>query len=82
MSRTLKKLRITEHSSFRAQLVEVGSEAPTALSEGLGADEEPLVPVQLYMPLSDARRFGGLLYEWMEIKVFTASLEPDPKEVP
>jgi hypothetical protein len=82
MSQSLKTLRITEQETFRAQLTEVGSQAPTYISEGLAAGEEPLVPVQLYMPLSDARRFGGFLFEWMELKVSTASLAPDPGAKP
>lgn len=74
MSQTLQTLKTTKHGTYRATLVEMGQELPIHVSEALAAGEEPMVPVRLYMPLSDARRFGAMMFEWMELKVSTASL--------
>ena len=58
-------LQRTIEGSFAARLVELGSgdEVPD-----LGR-REPLVSVHLEMPLSDARRFGKHLYDWVELVV-------------
>jgi hypothetical protein len=74
MAKTLRSLKLTKTGTYRAQLVEMG---PTREPQILHADDEPLVEVSLRMPLSDARRFGGMMYEWMELETSTACLTED-----
>ena len=82
MSQSLKTLKVTEKGAFRALLVEVGPTLSGHLDdEMMDAGDEPVVPVQLHMPLSDARRFASMLFEWMELKASTASLELFPEDV-
>ena len=73
MSLTLDTLKITEHGTYRARLIELGDAAPS--SRHIRDGDEPIVAVTLQMPLSDARRFGSMMYEWMELKASTASLD-------
>lgn len=73
MSDSLKTLKITEHGTYRAQLIELGANPSPGTLREIEDGEEPVVPVLLHMPLSDARRFGSMLFEWMELKASTAS---------
>jgi hypothetical protein len=74
MSESLKTLKITGRGTYRAQLIELGAEPSPGSLRAL-ENGEPVVPVVLHMPLSDARRFGTMMYEWMELKASTASLD-------
>jgi len=73
MTHSFKALKITNRDAYRAQVVAVGN--PNLLL--LDMAEEPIVDVSLRMPLSDARRLGFLLYEWVELSASQATLE-DP----
>jgi hypothetical protein len=68
----LTKIKRTEEGTYRAQLVEIGGGPPFAI------EDEPIVAVTFHMPLSDARRLGGLMYDPLELKATKAELSEGP----
>ena len=71
-----KRMKITSQGSFRAQVVHLGApDQELAPGESMNFDGQPLVAVTLLMPLTDARRFGSLLYEWVELSATIAEID-------
>jgi hypothetical protein len=78
-------LKINNHGTFRAQLVELGAgPVPDFVddepAEPAMVDGEPLVSVHYNVPLKDARELGGTLYQWVELHVTSAELGEGEEE--
>lgn len=50
--------------AIRAQMIELGG-----ATQPEPGSSEPMVEVKLLMPLSDVRRCGPLLYQWVELQL-------------
>lgn len=74
-----KQLKVEPAGTFRAQVFQMGGDPDDGGVPQRPPYPQTMVEVRMMMPLSDARRLGALMYQWLELDVTTAKLE-DPDE--